>query len=81
MATNDRIVRLEIKDIHDIGIACAICSNTMPTMRGRAFPICNDCLKELREIIKERRQNEQELERIVMQMAKKPVNINIDTTK
>lgn len=27
----------------------------MTTMRGRAFPICDDCLKDLREIINERR--------------------------
>lgn len=55
MAKNDGFVRLEIKDIHDIGIACATCRNTMTTMRGRSFPICDDCLKDLREIINERR--------------------------
>lgn len=36
------------------GIACQICGTTMSLHRGR-FPICDDCLKDLREIIKERR--------------------------
>lgn len=35
-------------------IRCATCSNEMDVYRGK-FPICDDCLKQLREIIKERR--------------------------
>jgi len=35
-------------------IRCATCSNEMDVYRDK-FPICDDCLKELREIIKERR--------------------------
>lgn len=35
-------------------IRCATCMNEMDVYRGQ-FPICDDCLKVLREIIKERR--------------------------
>lgn len=38
------------------GIACQTCGTTMRLSRGR-FPICDDCLKVLREIIKERKKN------------------------
>ena len=38
------------------GIVCQTCGNTMSLHRGR-FPICDDCLKVLREIIKERETN------------------------
>ena len=39
------------------GIACQTCGTTMSLHRGR-FPICEDCLKVLREIIKERLEKE-----------------------
>lgn len=38
------------------GIVCQTCGTTMSLHRGR-FPICDDCLKVLREIIKERKEN------------------------
>lgn len=38
------------------GIVCQTCGTTMSLHRGR-FPICDDCLKVLREIIKERKSN------------------------
>lgn len=38
------------------GIVCQICGNSMDLLRGR-FPICDDCLNVLREIIKERKEN------------------------
>ena len=38
------------------GIECQTCGTTMSLHRGR-FPICDDCLKVLREIIKERKSN------------------------
>ena len=38
------------------GIVCQTCGTTMSLYRGR-FPICDDCLKVLREIIKERKEN------------------------
>jgi hypothetical protein len=36
------------------GIACQTCDKVLPLNRG-CFPICDDCLKVLREIIKERK--------------------------
>lgn len=42
-------------------IACQTCENTMSLHRGR-FPICDDCLKVLREIIKERRLEKEKAE-------------------
>lgn len=36
------------------GIACQTCGQVLSLERGR-FPICDECLKVLREIIKERR--------------------------
>ena len=45
------------------GIACQTCGTTMGLHRGR-FPICDDCLKVLREIIKDRRlKKEQEIKK------------------
>lgn len=38
------------------GIKCQTCGTMMSLHRGR-FPICDDCLKVLREIIKERKEN------------------------
>lgn len=38
----------------NVVIACQTCGTTMSLHRGR-FPICDECLKVLREIIKERR--------------------------
>ena len=43
------------------GIACQTCGTTMSLHRGR-FPICDDCLKDLREIIKERRLEKEKAE-------------------
>ena len=36
------------------GIACQTCGKELSLGRGR-FPICDDCLKVLREIIKEKK--------------------------
>ena len=50
------ITKKQIKDlVSSCGIVCVICKSTMSLMRGRAFQICDDCLKDLREIIKERK--------------------------
>lgn len=34
---------------------CATCDNNITELRAMKFPICDDCIKDLREIIKERR--------------------------
>ena len=43
------------------GIACQTCGTTMSLHRGR-FPICDNCLKVLREIIKERKLEKEKAE-------------------
>ena len=43
------------------GIACQTCGQELSLNRGR-FPICDDCLKVLREIIKERRLEKEKAE-------------------
>lgn len=47
--TNER----KIKEYETPEVIYATCSNGIPLFRGRNFPICDDCLKVLREIIKE----------------------------
>ena len=42
-------------------IECQTCGTTMSLNRGQ-FPICDDCLKDLREIIKERRLEKEKAE-------------------
>lgn len=43
------------------GIVCQTCGTMMSIHRGR-FPICDDCMKDLREIIKERRLEKEKAE-------------------
>ena len=58
----DRIETLPYDEERVItGIACQTCGTTMNLHRGR-FPICDDCLKDLREIIKERRLEKEKAE-------------------
>lgn len=42
-------------------IACQTCGKELSLGRGK-FPICDDCLKDLREIIKERRLEKEKAE-------------------
>lgn len=53
-------IKLKIKEFEMPKVKCATCDNTMSEFRAFKFPICDDCLKALREIIKERK-NEQRL--------------------
>lgn len=34
---------------------CATCDNNITELKAMKFPICDECMKDLREIIKERR--------------------------
>lgn len=51
-------IKLKIKDFEPPKVKCVTCDNTMSEIRAFRFPICDDCLKALREIIKERRKND-----------------------
>ena len=46
---------LKIKDFESPKVKCATCDNNITQLRAMKFPICDDCLKDLREIIKDRR--------------------------
>lgn len=48
-------IKLEIKDYEPPKFKCATCDNNITELRAMKFPICDDCLKALREIIKERK--------------------------
>ena len=50
--------KLKINDIEPPKFKCATCDNHITECRTIMFPICDDCLKDLREIIKEKRINE-----------------------
>lgn len=43
---------LKIKDFEPTKVKCATCDNKITEPRAMQFPICDDCLKSLREIIK-----------------------------
>lgn len=49
------------ENLLNVGIECQTCGTMMSLHRGR-FPICDDCLKDLREIIKERRLEKEKAE-------------------
>lgn len=48
-------IKLEINEIEPPKVKCATCDDTMSEYRAFRFPICDDCLKDLREIIKEKK--------------------------
>lgn len=48
-------IELKIKEYGRSEFMCATCDNNITELRAMKFPICDDCLKDLREIIKERR--------------------------
>lgn len=48
-------IEIKIEENEPPKIRCVTCDNDMSESRAFRFPICNDCLKVLREIIKERR--------------------------
>lgn len=48
---------IRIKELTTNGpyFKCATCDNNITELRAMKFPICDECMKDLREIIKERR--------------------------
>ena len=48
-------IEIKVKDYVPPKFKCATCDNAISESRALLFPICDDCLKVLREIIKERR--------------------------
>lgn len=48
-------IELKIEEYEPPKFKCVTCDNDMSESRAFRFPICDDCLKDLREIISERR--------------------------
>lgn len=48
-------IEINLKEYEPPKYKCVTCDNDMSEYRAFRFPICDDCLKDLREIIKERR--------------------------
>ena len=46
-------IELKFKDYEPPKVKCATCDNNITESRAMLLPICGDCLKALREIIKE----------------------------
>ena len=53
-------IELRFKDYEPPKVMCATCDNNITESSAMLFPICDDCLKVLLEIIKEKK-NEQRL--------------------
>ena len=51
---------IQIEGNGSLKVKCAPCDNNITQLRAINFPICDECLKVLREIIKEKK-NEQRL--------------------
>lgn len=45
-------IKIEIEDFEPPKVKCATCDNNITELMAMKFPICDDCLKALREIIK-----------------------------
>lgn len=56
------VIELKIENIEPPKIKCVTCDNDISESRAIRFPICDDCLKGLREIIKERRLEKEKAE-------------------
>lgn len=48
-------IKLKIKEYESPKFMCATCDNNITELRAMKLPICDECIKDLREIIKERR--------------------------
>ena len=48
-------IKLKIKEYEPPKVKCATCDNNITELRAMKFPICDECIKDLREIIKDRR--------------------------
>ena len=48
---------LNIEEYGSTKFKCATCDNNITELRAMKFPICDDCLKALREIIKAHKEN------------------------
>lgn len=55
-------IKLKIKEYEQPKFKCATCDNNITELMFMKLPFCDDCLKDLREIIKERRLEKEKAE-------------------
>ena len=46
-------IKIEIKEFELPKVKCATCDNYITELRAFKLPICDECIKDLRKIIKE----------------------------
>jgi peptide subunit release factor 1 (eRF1) len=51
-------IRIEDLSPVKVGFKCQTCGGDMSLNRGSKFPICDDCLKVLAQVIKERKEKQ-----------------------
>lgn len=52
---DEGFIRIEDLSPGKVGFKCQTCGDYMSLNRGSKFPICDDCLKVLAQVIKERK--------------------------
>lgn len=55
MEDKTEFIRIKELTTNGTNFKCATCDNNITELRAMKFPICDDCINDLREIIKERR--------------------------
>jgi len=55
MADKTGFIRIKESTTNGTNFKCATCDNNITEFRAMKFPICDDCIMDLREIIAEHR--------------------------
>lgn len=55
MENKTEFIRIQELTPNGTNFKCATCDNNITELRAMKFPICDDCINDLREIIKKRR--------------------------
>lgn len=55
MADKTGFIRIKELTTNGTNFKCATCDNNITELRAMKFPICDECIKDLRKIIAERR--------------------------
>lgn len=55
MADKTGFIRIKELPTNGTNFKCATCDNNITELRAMKFPVCDECIKDLRKIIAERR--------------------------
>lgn len=47
----DEYIRIDDIKLSGIGVKFQTCGDSMPILRGRQFPICDECINKLRRLV------------------------------